>query len=185
MPPPAVLRTVHVPKCAGSTLRMTLDAHRAPDAPDWRPLTRLCRNASAAFAHVALREAHHRTYAQWLDLDGCAGEVYRWRHCRAFAASPPARVVLVGVFRRPADRFASAYNMARGRPDGHCGFLHCDAPFAAALATARIGDAARAYGRFRGAHNLQTRYLGVDPSLVHKCGRSRSHQCDHNHELAS
>jgi hypothetical protein len=151
---------------------MTFDADGVA-GPNWHAVTQLCQRVSQRYRHVVVREANHRTYAQWLDWDRCDNRsaIYRAPTCLGYATRYPhlilaPRVLMVALVRDPVSRFVSAFHMAMANAggDAHCGFLHCTRDWSRRMSTgnASIDDLAGAYGTFRGVHNLQTRYLGRD-----------------------
>ena len=124
------------------------------------------------------------TYSQWLEWDSCSGDVYSARACNltrrfkpgVFRYIPPtARVVVVGVFRDPVQRFRSAFASTIGSdvPWMPCGMIRCTRGSALELryraANVSINELAALYpsAEFTAAHNLQAKFFGLRDAYEH------------------
>ena len=119
-----------------------------------------------------------------MEWDACSGDVYSASACnltRRFKPSvirfipPSAKVVIVGVFRDPVQRFRSAFASTIGSdiPWMPCGMVRCRRSSAIELryrsANVSIDEFAALYPgtEFTAAHNLQVKFFGLRDVYEH------------------
>ena len=180
-----VLRAIHIPKCGGTSVAWSFDSERSRYfGREWSEIAAACHARSAsAFGHVIVQGWHHWTYDQWMDWDGCQGDVYdrtcnltrRYRPGVFRYIAPTVRVVVVGIFRDPVERFKSAFRSTIGASveDHPCGFLRCRRGSAIERRyrafNISVNELAHLYpsSEFASQHNLQVKFMGLRDAYEH------------------